>query len=615
MKRFRLLLSLLVAAASLGGCSSGAQQEKDNTSTTAAASPRQQEVQAYLDDYNKQYQDLYTRAQEAEWQSNTRIVPGDTATQNAYKRTGEALAVFTGSSENIEKVRTYLKEKNDLTPLQVRQLEFILYLAGNNPQTIADVVKKRIDAQARQVEKLYGYAFTIDGKEVSTNDLDRILRESANPAERRKAWLASKEVGKELKDGLAELQGLRNQTVKGLGFPDFFAYQVSDYQMTSDELLQVTRRMVRDVWPLYRELHTYARYELAKKYRQPVPELLPADWLPNRWGQDWSAMVDVQGLSLEDSLRKKSAEWVVRRGEDFYKSLGFDALPASFYEKSSLYPLAPGTAYKKNTHASAWHMDLADDVRSLMSVEPNGEWWETTLHELGHVYYYRTYTNPEVPLILRNGANRAFHEAIGSQIGLASLQKPFLLQMNLVGKDAKTDSMQVLLKEALNYVVAIPWSAGVMTEFEHALYAGNLPKDQYNGRWWQLVKQYQGIVPPAPRGEQYCDAATKTHINDDPAQYYDYSMSFILLFQFHDHVARKILKQDPHATNYYGSKETGQFLRELMQPGATRDWRELLKEKLGSDMSAKPMVDYFQPLMSYLKRANQGRTYTLPETI
>jgi peptidyl-dipeptidase A len=132
-----------------------------------------------------------------------------------------------------------------------------------------------------------------------------------------------------------------------------------------------------------------------------VPELLPADWLPNRWGQDWSAMVNVQGLSLEDSLRKKSAEWVVRRGEDFYKSLGFDALPASFYQKSSLYPLAPGTAYKKNTHASAWHMDLADDVRSLMSVEPNGEWWETTLHELGHVYYYRTYTNPDVPLILR----------------------------------------------------------------------------------------------------------------------------------------------------------------------------------------------------------------------
>jgi peptidyl-dipeptidase A len=573
----------------------------------------QQEVQTYLDGYNRTFQELYTRSSEAEWKSNTRIVEGDTATQNATKRANEAFAVFTGSAENIEKARKYLDRKKDLTPLQVKQLEAILYAAGSNPQTVADVVKQRIDAQAKQTEKLYGYSFKIDGKEVSTNDIDRILRESTQPAERRKAWVASKEVGKELKEGLVNLQRLRNETVKGLGFSDFFAYQVSEYGMSSDELLEITRNMVRDVWPLYRELHTYARYELAKKYRQPVPDLLPADWLPNRWGQDWSSMVEVKGLNLDDSLKKKPAEWIVKEGENFYKSLGFGALPASFYEKSSLYPLPKGTPYKKNTHASAWHMDLNEDVRSLMSVEANSEWWETTLHELGHIYYYQTYTNPNVPIILRGGANRAFHEAMGSQMGLASMQKPFLVQMNLVDKNARTDQTQTLLKEALNYIVAIPWSAGVMTEFEHDLYAKNLPKDQYNARWWQLVKENQGMVPPTPRGEEYCDAATKTHINDDAAQYYDYSMSFILLFQFHDHVARNILKQDPHATNYFGSKETGQFLMDLMRPGATADWRQLLKEKLGTDMSAKPMVNYFEPLMAYLKEANKGRTYTLPE--
>ncbi len=30
-------------------------------------------------------------------------------------------------------------------------------------------------------------------------------------------------------------------------------------------------------------------------------------------------------------------------------------------------------------------------------------------------------------------------------------------------------------------------------------------------------------------------------------------------------------------------------------------------------MSAKPMVDYFAPLMDYLKKQNEGRNYTLPE--
>ena len=127
----------------------------------------------------------------------------------------------------------------------------------------------------------------------------------------------------------------------------------------------------------------------------------------------------------------------------------------------------------------------------------------------------------------------------------------------------------------------------------------------------ELARKYQGIVPPTARGEQYLDPATKTHINDDPAQYYDYALSYVILFQLHDHIAKKILKQDPHATNYYGSKEVGQFLADIMRPGASKDWRVVLKEKTGEDLSARARVEYFQPLMAYLKQQNQGRKYTM----
>jgi peptidyl-dipeptidase A len=83
--------------------------------------------------------------------------------------------------------------------------------------------------------------------------------------------------------------------------------------------------------------------------------------------------------------------------------------------------------------------------------------------------------------------------------------------------------------------------------------------------------------------------------------------------QLHDHVAREILHQDPHATNYYGSKPVGDFLRPILQAGGTRDWRELTREATGSDLSAQAMLRYFEPLMAYLQERNQGRTYTLPE--
>ena len=147
------------------------------------------------------------------------------------------------------------------------------------------------------------------------------------------------------------------------------------------------------------------------------------------------------------------------------------------------------------------------------------------------------------------------------------------------------------------------------------MYADNLPESEYNDKWWALVKKYQGIVPPNERGDQYCDACTKTHINDDAAQYYDYALSYILLFQLHQHIAEKILHQPAHATNYYGNKAIGDFLKKIMETGATRNWREVMKEATGEDMNANAMVRYFDPLMAWLREQNKGRKYTMPETM
>jgi peptidyl-dipeptidase A len=401
--------------------------------------------------------------------------------------------------------------------------------------------------------------------------------------------------------------------VRALGYPNFFAYQVSDYGMSTEEMLALTDRLLAEMRPLYRELHTWVRYELAKRYGVPVPELIPAHWLPNRWAQDWSALVNVEGMDVDGALGEHTAEWVVQQGEDFYRSLGFPALPATFWEESSLYPPPPDAPYKKNTHASAWHLDLEDDVRSLMSVEPDSYWWETVHHELGHVYYYISYTRPEVPLLLRGGANRAYHEAIGSMIGLAASQRAFLVGRGLAPEGAEVDNTRKLLQEALNYVVFMPFSAGVMTRFEHALYAEELPGDSFNTTWWDLVRRYQGVEPPGPRDESTADPLTKTHITDDPGQYYDYALSYALLFQMHDHIARRILEQDPYDTDYYGSTAAGDFLRVLMEPGASRPWRDVLRETTGRALDAQAMVDYFEPLHDWLVDQNQGREHTLPE--
>lgn len=576
----------------------------------------QGEVQKFLDDYTATWLGLYTTADEAEWVSNTYIVEGDDTNRNREEAAREALTAFTGSVDVINTTRKYLESRDLLTPLQVRQLETILHTAANYPQTIPDVVAERIRAEALQTETLFGYDFKLDGKSVSANDLDDILEDLSQPMDRRlAAWESSKEVGVGLRDGLTKLVGLRNKTVQNLGYPDFFAHEVALYGMTSEEMMNLLDGLVRDIWPLYRELHTWTRYELAKRYGvAEVPDMLPAHWLPNRWGQSWAPMVTVAGLDINPMLAQHDPEWVVRQAEDFYVSLGFEPLPQSFWEKSSLYPAPPDASYKKNNHASAWHIDLDHDVRSLMSVQANERWWSTTHHELGHIYYYLSYSRPEVPPLLRRGANRAFHEGIGTQLGMVSLHRPFLIDKGLVSPDVQVDEVQQLLKEALETVVFIPFSAGTMSHFEHDLYSGAITADSYNRGWWDYVRHFQGIVPPGERGENYCDAATKTHINDDPAQYYDYALSHVILHQLHDHIATQILHQDVRNTNYYGRKDVGDFLRGILSLGATEDWRQVMRDSVGEELSAKPMLSYFEPLMEYLKKANEGRVYTLPET-
>ena len=84
-----------------------------------------------------------------------------------------------------------------------------------------------------------------------------------------------------------------------------------------------------------------------------------------------------------------------------------------------------------------------------------------------------------------------------------------------------------------------------------------------------------------------------------------------LAYQLHNHIAKNILHEDPRATNYYGQQGVGDFLKKIMYPGASKDWRQVLKESTGQELNANAMLEYFQPLVDWLKQQNTGRKYTL----
>jgi peptidyl-dipeptidase A len=572
------------------------------------ATPQEREARNFLETVSGLVQPLQTVANQAAWTAATDVTPDHTAARTAAEK---ALASVVGSKLVIEKTRALLKQKGDLDPLSTRQLTKLLLAAADSPATIPEVVAKRIEAESRQSSILDGYTFCLQTspsgacvRPVSANDLDDILRKSRNLKEREQAWVASKEIGRKLKPGLTELQTLRNQVAREMGYSSFFALQVADYGMTVAEMMDLVDGMLAAVAPVYDGLHCFAKHSLAERYKQPVPRLMPAHWLGNRWAQSWPGLVE--SANLDPFFKTKSREFIARTAEDFYVSLGFPRLPESFWQKSDLFPVDKGSPRKKNSHASAWHIDHEGDVRSLMSIEPDPKWFGTAHHELGHVYYYMSYARPEVPFLLRAGANRAFHEAIGELARLASEQMPYLRKLGVVRQGQEPDASGWLLQTALDSIVFLPFAAGTMTHFEHDLYESELPPSEWQARWWQYVSRYQGVQAPKARSGELCDACTKTHINDDPAQYYDYAMASLIKFQLHDHICAKILNQNVRACDYSGSQEVGKFLQKILAKGATRDWREVMREATGEDISPRAMLAYFQPLVADLEKRNLG---------
>ncbi len=570
---------------------------------TFAASPIQERADRFLMLANAGYQAVFRVNSEAQWTAVTDVTPVHDA---AAEATGKAFAAFNGNTAIIKEARELLTHEKELNEITVRQLKQLLLNAAEGPMTNPELVAKRVAAETKQASLMNGFEFKFNGQKITANEIDNKLEKSLDLAERKAVWEAAKEIGPALKPNLITLRDLRNGVAKEMKYPDYFSLEVAAYGMTTDEMLKMLDDWMATLRPLYLQLHTWAKYKLAEKFHQPVPKKIPAHWISNRWAQEWPGLVEA--ANIDKYFQGRTPEWIIKTAEQFYTGLGFSPLPQSFWEKSDLFPVPSDSKRKKNTHASCWHIDLESDIRSLQSIEPNSRWFFTAHHELGHGYYFKAYTRPEVPHLLRLGAAPGFHEGVGELISLASSQVPYLQSRGVLPADFKADKTAFLLDDALaRSLPFIYFSCGTMPHWEADIYARNLPPAQWNARWWKYVSDFQGVEPPSPRGEEFCDAASKTHINDTPAYYYNYAFATVFKFQLHDYIARKILHQQPQSCNYADNKEVGTWLNNILKKGGTEDWRKVLKEATGEDISTRAMMEYFKPLMTWLEEQNKGR--------
>jgi len=271
-----------------------------------AAIPIQEQADQFLSLVNAGFQALYRVESEAQWVAATDVSPVHDA---SAETAGKARAAFNGNPAVIKEAQALLEHRGDLSPVTVLQLERVLLNAAEGPMTNPQLVADRIEAETKQASVLNSFVFKLNGQPITANEIDDQLRTNRNLAERRAVWEASKQSGPALKPGLIRLQQLRNGVAQELKHKDYFALQVAAYGMTTEEMVALQDRFMRDLRPLYLQLHTWAKYELAKRYGQPVPKRIPAHWLDNRWAQEWPGLV--AAADLDDQFKGRTAEWIV----------------------------------------------------------------------------------------------------------------------------------------------------------------------------------------------------------------------------------------------------------------------------------------------------------------
>ncbi|WP_282132025.1 M2 family metallopeptidase [Pseudoalteromonas aliena] len=453
-----------------------------------------------------------------------------------------------------------------------------------------------------------------DGSCLSLGDMTSTMATSRDYNELLDLWQGWRQISKPMRPLYAQQVVLTNEGAKELGYVDTGAMWRSKYDMPADDFTTELDRIWGQVKPLYNSLHCHVRAKLGEKYgtdKVPQNQPIPAHLLGNMWAQAWGNIYDVvapknadPGYDVTELLAKHDYDELkmVKGAESFFTSMGFDALPTTFYERSLFIKPKDRDV---QCHASAWNIDSKDDLRIKMCIQRTGEEFSVIHHELGHNFYQRAYNKQ--PLFYQESANDGFHEAIGDTIAL-SVTPGYLKEIGLLEQvPDESKDIGLLMKMALDKVAFVPFSL-MVDQWRWQVFSGEVTPENYNKAWWELREKYQGVQAPIARSENDFDPGAKYHVPGN-TPYTRYFLAHILQFEFHRSLC-EIAGNDKaiHRCSIYNSKEAGDKLNAMLKMGSSRPWQEALESITGKpQMDATAMLDYFAPLQTYLDKQNEGR--------
>ena len=570
--------------------------------------PTAAEARAFVEEAEATLLKLWIDAGRADWVRSTYITDDTEAV--AAQANEKAIAAGVAYAKKATRFGRLNLPADVARKVELLKLSLTL-AAPSNPKEAAELT--RITAS---MEGAYGKGkYKPQGKNepVGLEELSKIMAKSRDPKELLDVWRGWHAIAPPIKKDFVRYVELANKGARELQFSDTGAMWRSKYEMTPDAFAKEVDRLWEQLKPLYVSLHAYVRWKLREKYGEIVPASgpIPAHLLGNMWAQTWDNVYPLvapreadPGYDLTEILKGRKTEplQMIRYGEGFFTSLGFDPLPKSFFERSMFTKPRDREVV---CHASAWDIDYTDDLRIKMCIDITAEDFTTIHHELGHNFYQRAYKTQ--PPLFRDSANDGFHEAVGDTIAL-SITPEYLVKLGFIDKtpDPSKD-IGLLLTRALDKIAFLPFGL-LVDQWRWKVFSGEVAPEKYNEAWWKLREKYQGVAAPLARSEQDFDAAAKYHVAAN-VPYTRYFLAAILQYQFHRGLARAAGCTGPlHRCSIYASKEAGRKLSEMLSMGLSQPWPKALAVIDGQPrMDATAIRDYYAPLQKWLDEQNKGK--------
>ncbi|MGH2694158.1 MAG: M2 family metallopeptidase, partial [Actinomycetota bacterium] len=213
----------------------------------------------------ERFRRLETDFHHAWWESQV-----DASPENEARRAELELAFrkAKGDPEAFAAVRDALGQDTH-EPVLRRCLE-VLYLSLASNQMSEEHRRELVELSSGIETDFASYRPVIDGKALSDNEIEGILKSSGDERERRRAWEASKEVGSVVADRVRELARLRNEAAHAQGFADYYRMALELQELNEAWLFGVMDELDRLTAAPFAEFKSELDDRLGRRFGAPT---------------------------------------------------------------------------------------------------------------------------------------------------------------------------------------------------------------------------------------------------------------------------------------------------------------------------------------------------------